>query len=167
MRKIAYIYIVIILILSIAVISLLIIQRRVEFQNLKRGDSTTPQEKNDTNGKEGKIIIKTQNGDVDINDVYSVSEEIISGNATVKTTPEYQIVYSGERQNFIISILSSDLQNTRSKAEQEFLKILGIGEEKACLLDVTLGVSKDANPNAAGRNYGLSFCPNGKPFPSE
>ena len=166
MKKTVYIYIAIILIFSVAVIVLLLLQKRIEPQGPKMGASTISQEKKPANSKEGKITIKTQDGDVDINDVYLVSEEIISGNVTIKTTPEYQIVYSSERQNFIISILSSDLQNARSKAEQEFLKILGIGEEKACLLDVTLGVSKDANPNAAGRNYGLSFCPNGKPLPT-
>jgi len=167
MKKFLYPYIAIILILSIATILFLILQKSSQIQNSQEKKPELPLNEKLTGEKTGKIIVKTQSGDVEIDDIYSISEEIISGNATIETTPEYQIVYSGERQNFIISILSPDLQSTRDKAEQKFLELLGVNKDKACSLEVTLSVSKDASPNAAGQNYGLSFCPNGKSLQAE
>ena len=52
----------------------------------------------------------------------------------------------------------------RPQMEKDFLKTLGISEADACKLKVITNVPYDVNPDTAGIDYGLSFCPTGVPL---
>ncbi|MCX6762757.1 MAG: hypothetical protein NT093_03160 [Candidatus Moranbacteria bacterium] len=97
---------------------------------------------------------------------YKNATTVVSGNADVQKTPNYEIVYLANSKSFVISLSGINLADSRSQAEQAFLDSLGVSKEDACKLTVSLGVAPEANKNAAGKNYGLSFCPNGKPLPT-
>ncbi len=117
-----------------------------------------------------KIIIKTSGGDIEINNVEKEATKSVKyGNnfeyIIKEDTSGYSISYFPQNQGFIIAISSPEIQKVRETAEADFLNILGVSKEKACLLNVDLGAIYSANAEAAGKNYGLSFCPNGKPFP--
>jgi hypothetical protein len=73
---------------------------------------------------------------------------------------------SSKKQAFVISIENPDIAKARNIAEQKFLTMLDITKDKACKLVVNVSVSGEINEFVAGENYGLSFCPDGKPFPS-
>lgn len=115
----------------------------------------------------GKMTVKTRRGDfLLINDIYK-SAVLINENKTAVVThdePEYYISFYVPGQSFTISLLTSDVESARVHAEEVFLRHLGITEEQACELRVSLAVATWANEIFAGRNYGLSFCPDGVPF---
>lgn len=118
--------------------------------------------------EKGKIIVPVGNKQLPIADYSQNAKKIIDDkNIVIDETEEYDILgfsYNNQR-GFLISIKSSDnLEVTRKKAESELLSKLEISKEDICLLDVSVNVSKDIDENLAGRNFGLSFCPNGKPF---
>ena len=71
----------------------------------------------------------------------------------------YQIAYLEEFNQFMIVIIAPPFEETRNQAEDEFLKTLGITQEQACRLSVTVGFSRFAPPDLAGKNFPLSFCP--------
>lgn len=115
--------------------------------------------------KQGKVALPTSQGDIAINDPYKQSLKTIAGNADLKNTSDYEIVYLGEQKSFVISLYGQNLNDARNKAEQAFLDLTGVSRDDACKITVTLGVDPSANKDAAGKNYGLSFCPDGKPIP--
>jgi len=115
----------------------------------------------------GKISIKTQRGDfILVKNVYKDPAAQITGdhNVTFRDTPEYRLFYYEPTQSFAIAILNSDVVQARALAERAFLEALGITQEQACQLRVSLGVVTWANEIFADKNYGLSFCPDGVPF---
>lgn len=81
--------------------------------------------------------------------------------------PEYSIVFFEDRTAFTIVINARPLSETRARAERALLEKLGITEKEACRLNVDLGVIASVDLDMSGRNFGLSFCPNGLPFPEE
>ncbi|MFA6193275.1 MAG: hypothetical protein WC726_00200 [Parcubacteria group bacterium] len=116
--------------------------------------------------KQGKTSIAVKDGGVVINNPYKNATTVVSGNADVQKTPNYEIVYLATSKSFVISLSGSNLADSRSQAEQAFLDSLGVSKTDACKLTVSLGVAPEVNKAAAGKNYGLSFCPNGKPLPT-
>jgi hypothetical protein len=77
------------------------------------------------------------------------------------------MAYYPKQQGFIIAIINSDLDKSRKFAEEDFLSILNITKDQACKLNVSMTVLSDISSLAGGGNYGLSFCPDGKPFPKQ
>lgn len=116
--------------------------------------------------KQGKTGIAVKEGLVVINNPYKNATTVVSGNAEVQKTPNYEIVYLAGSKSFVISLSGSDLADSRSQAEQAFLDSLGISKTDACKITVSLGIAPEVNKTAAGKNYGLSFCPNGKTLPT-
>lgn len=114
--------------------------------------------------EQGKTAIPSDGKNVIINDPYKNALKIVSGNADMKKTANYDIVYLGDLKGFVISLYGENLNVSRNEAEQTFLSLLGITKDEACKLDVTLAAAPEASKSAAGKDYGLSFCPNGKPF---
>lgn len=103
---------------------------------------------------------------ITVNNFYKQSVEIDSyGDVLLKDTPDYQLVYFSKDNAFLITIVGLQIGSARNAAETGFLNTLGITRGRACLLNVSLKVPFNVNPNASGEDYGLSFCPNGKPFP--
>ena len=116
--------------------------------------------------KENQLPVKTPGGTISINNPYELPESkpLSLGGVNFKENADYSIDYYPQDQGFIIAILNPNIQAARDAAEKDFLKTLDITKAAACKLKVTLSVPFDVNENASGKNYRLSFCPNGKAF---
>ena len=82
------------------------------------------------------------------------------GDYIVINNQSFQVVYLSAGNQFIITILYSPFPQVREQAEKSFLQSLGITRKSACLLNVSVGTPKFANPSYAGKSYPLSFCGN-------
>lgn len=80
------------------------------------------------------------------NDVYLVENK------------KYQIVYLALYNQFLISIQGSPFIDNKKMAEDDLLKTLGISQEQACVLNVSINTPYFANPDYSGKNFPLSFC---------
>lgn len=96
---------------------------------------------------------------------YLVSEFPVS--SAPSSVPDYSIVYFEDKTTFVVTIYKRPLSDTRLLAEQDLLKKLGLSEKEACNLNVNLGTIASVDENLSGKNFGLSFCPNGISFPRE
>jgi len=85
--------------------------------------------------------------------------------ASIKESIDYNIEFQPAIPRFFIGLQGNDLYTARENAEQGLLDKLGITKDDACRIKVTLGVAFSVNEKASGVNYGLSFCPDGKPLP--
>lgn len=112
-----------------------------------------------------KITINTGKEKIEVNNVYKNPVEIFKSGVEFKKNSDYLIDYYSPDQLFVIVITNLNIGEARKRAEKDFLDTLGINQEQACKLNVQLGVPFNVNENAAGINYGLSFCPNGIAFP--
>lgn len=81
-----------------------------------------------------------------------------TGEVFVIEKDDYIIVYNKISQSFLIDILSSPFDTTRATAEKDFLNYLGITQEDACKLIIIENTPYFANPQDAGKDYGLNFC---------
>lgn len=131
--------------------------------NVSNGKFTIP----DKNAE--KMIIPTTGGNIATNNLFKNPVESLPNNAVAFVeNEEYHMSFYPNHQYFLITLLDPDIQKARDKAENDLLKTLGITKEQACNLDVDLGAPTWVSPEAekaGAKNYGLSFCPNGKPFP--
>ena len=113
-----------------------------------------------------KMTLDTPQGKLEVNNVYKNPAANLANNAVaIADNKDYALDFYPQDESFAISIQSSDLQPARDKAEADFLQVLGITKEQACSLKVTLAIPYDVSHTASGKNYGLSFCPNGVPLP--
>jgi hypothetical protein len=120
--------------------------------------------------KPGDISIQTKDGGtLFVNDFLKSPKTTIDeeGDATLKDDPNYTILYYKMDQSVFIGLLGGNLPQVRSDAEKELLNILGITEQDACQLKVSTTVPASVSEKAAGKDYGLSFCPSGKPLPKD
>jgi|GEM_PF-1889267 len=110
-------------------------------------------------------IISTGGEILSINNVYNKSIGDLSLNGVALKDPaKYFIAYYPNEQGFIITLKTSDVTTARTEAENAFLSLTGTNKTTACKLNVYLTVPLEVNADAAGKNFGLSFCPNGKPI---
>lgn len=115
-----------------------------------------------------KMTISTDSGSININNLYkNPAEKLSMDGVSFDKNSDHLLSFYPQHQGFIITITNPDIEKGRTDAENAFLKDLGITKEQACSLRVTLNVPAYVNDAAAGRNYGLSFCPNGIPFPKQ
>ena len=116
-----------------------------------------------------KIVITTPRGeDIEVSSPSKIAEnKLDEKNMVLKTTADYQILYYAysEGPSFLISVLSSNIETARALGELNLLNILGISKTDACKLAVSVTVPQDVSAKAAGDDYRLSFCPDGKQFP--
>lgn len=97
--------------------------------------------------------------EVEMDNFYKKGEKINPQNdILIEKKDNFQIVYLSQFNKFLISILSSPFETARKEAEVEFLTTLGITEEEACLLNVSITTPFFANPDYAGKDFPLSFC---------
>lgn len=80
------------------------------------------------------------------------------GDSLMVEQPGYSLVYLKPFGQFLISITASPFAENRQLAETAFLSRLGITQNQACQLKVTITTPLSINPNEAGQNYPLSFC---------
>lgn len=132
-------------------------------------NSNIPSEKFTMPSKDDPKMKITANGaDLEVNNVFRYPiKDLSDGGVTFTENDNFISSFYPEDQGFIITITNPNIQQGREEAEQNFLFYLGITKEQACKLRVDLGVPAFVNGPAAGKNYGLSFCPNGKPFPGQ
>ena len=101
---------------------------------------------------------------VEVNNFYKEATEIKKdGFAKFIDKKDYQIMYIPVDNSFLISILSSPFDEIRTEAEKALLDKLKISQQEACYLKVNITTPSYANPEYAGKNYGLSFCENKNP----
>lgn len=164
MKKIIY-FLIILLIISLAAMAYFILTKHQEKpQNQPAPVAIQPEQ---APPDSEKITIKTEKGDVSINNIQKnpVQKIAFDGSVVFGKTNDYEMSYYPPDQGFIITLQNSDLTTARTEAEKDFIDALGISDEQGCLLKVTLNVPFDVSQKASGRNYGLSFCPNGKSLP--
>jgi len=114
------------------------------------------------------MTLKTKQGDIETNNLYKNPIENLSKNGIVfGKSNDFIISFFPQDQGFLITLLSPDLAAARTKAEDTFLQDLNISKDQACNLKVELGTPFFVSEKAAGINYGLSFCPNGKALPKQ
>jgi hypothetical protein len=113
-----------------------------------------------------KMTIPTQNDEpVETNNVYLHPAENLSNNGVgFVSNNDYYVSFYPDDRSFTVTIQNSNLKDTREKAETAFLQALGITQEQACRLNVSLYVPEFISAKNSGQDFGLSFCPNGKPF---
>lgn len=104
----------------------------------------------DTFPKTETINIGTGNGAVEVKNFYKKIVDTEEGFVIMADNENYQISYDRSDSKFYIDIRIETAQQT--KAESEFLTILGIGQQDACKLDVFVFHAGQSN----GTN--LSFC---------
>jgi len=119
---------------------------------------------------EESLVIETKSGKVIVKNFFITENARAIGKgksmyAVLRDTPKFQILYIGLDQSFLITIKDENLSSARFLAEKELLNILGISQKDICRLLVAVTVPHDVSGNAAGSDYGLSFCPNGIPMP--
>lgn len=110
---------------------------------------------------QNKIYIKTKSGKLEVNNFLKKATDVGEGSYALAMTDDYHIVYYEPDHGFLIAINSRPAQLARLKAEAALLEILGIKKEDACTLLISLGVPYDVDPNMSGKEFGLSFCPDG------
>lgn len=90
-----------------------------------------------------------------------------AGTTEIVQDERFVITYYGSDSSIFITLYEKPLQRSRMQAEQELLRRFGLTKEQACRLKVVLNTMSSVDVRAAGVDYGLSFCPNGKPLPTE
>lgn len=109
------------------------------------------------------------NAKIEVNNLYKNPANLVPGTDNTVNfiqNKDYYMFFSPKTEYFQITLLNPDIQKARSEAESDFLSTLGITKDQACQLNVELGVPYAVNQAASGKDYGLSFCPNGKPLPA-
>lgn len=100
---------------------------------------------------------KIQSAGIDINNPYTGAKELtIQGDALSVSTDTYRILYLKQFDQFLINITRDPFSTNRIEAEKAFLEKLGITEQDACQLDVT--VNEPRREGAPRLKYKLSFC---------
>lgn len=82
----------------------------------------------------------------------------------VEEDTRYGIVF-GTDSTFTIGLFEEPLGESRRAAESKLLELLGLPEVALCTLDVSVGVPDTIGGAYAGKNLGLSFCPQATPLP--
>lgn len=110
------------------------------------------------------ITLTTRKGSVTTKNFLKTAEDFGAGVYALSMTENYHINYYRPDNGFQIAILTRPAQTGRDQAETALLEMLGITEQEACKLLVSLSVPFDVDPSLATKEFGLSFCPDGIPF---
>ncbi|MBI4114406.1 MAG: hypothetical protein HY445_01020 [Candidatus Niyogibacteria bacterium] len=116
-----------------------------------------------------KININTEKGTVTTdNFLQNASNDANMNDYVLQSADNYLISYYRKTNWFSLILLAPPLRAARVTAENEFLRILNIRQTEACKLSVSVAVIRSADQLAgtrlAGKDYRLSFCPDGIPF---
>lgn len=111
-----------------------------------------------------KIVIRSNKGEVNVNNFFKTAKKESSGSFLLKETSDYSFSFFGSDNGFLIVLARTPLRSSREKAETALLSILGISKDDVCKLPLHVGVMGSVDPNYAGRNLGVSFCPDGIAF---
>jgi len=111
------------------------------------------------------VKIKTRSGDeMLVSNFYKHAVKTGENLVVIKEEAQYTIVHFPNDQGFIISLSNQPVKIAREIAEKNFLDTLGVTKEQACMLKVSLVIPRGVDYELSGKNYHLSFCPNGIMF---
>lgn len=113
------------------------------------------------------LTVPAKGGSLPVSDFTKHPQQVLGDTTVIQQSDNFGIVYFSKDQSFLITILAQPVQQNRDAAEQALLKQLQISQADACKLTVALTVPADVDQALAGNDYGLSFCPAGKPFPAQ
>jgi|GEM_PF-3488485 len=82
----------------------------------------------------------------------------------VEHDPRYGIVY-GSDHSFTIGLLSGSPKETRAAAEAKLRELVPLPDAILCTLKLAVRAADTIEPRLAGKELGLSFCPNAVPLP--
>lgn len=105
-----------------------------------------------------KPIRKIESKGVTINNPFDVAVESNQESSQFSVNESYHLVYFKDSDEFIINILVPSFEEARKTAEGELLQKLGITQDEACKLKVTIKTIPKISPDQAGKKYPLSFC---------
>jgi hypothetical protein len=113
-----------------------------------------------------KMTIPTKDaGQIETNNIYIHPAGNLSNNGVgFISNDDYFMAFYPNDKSFTITIQSINLEEARRRAEAAFLQALGITQDQACRLNVSLYVPDFVSSKNSGQDFGLSFCPNGKPL---
>lgn len=105
-------------------------------------------------------------GTLPVANFYKTADKLLLyGNVILRETPEYAIQYTRFDSSFLIIITGgANLNLARALAESDFTDLLGISQQDACMLKITIAVSHDISEKLSKRFYRPSFCPDGTAF---
>jgi hypothetical protein len=104
--------------------------------------------------------IHTSSGDVVVNNFLKNSEQLQGYDGFLaKRSPGYDMIYLLEDQSIIITISERPVLAVKEQAEKDLLADLKITPAEACKLKVFIRTSVSVDPDLAGQELGLSFCP--------
>ncbi len=108
----------------------------------------------------GKTAVQTRQGNLplQVNDFTQKAVQKTNDVAVINTSASYKLVYFFKDQSFLITLLSPPLGQARNLAENDLLKQLGISQQQACQLNVSVRVPGDVDGAYSGKELGLSFC---------
>ena len=122
-----------------------------------RANSSGSGAANPLNDQRGAARIEVSG--VEVNDFSKTVPNTSSyGYTVVSLNPKHQVLYFPDDELFLVSILGNPYNVYVKVAEQAFLEKLGIDEEQACKLNVSITTPAHLNPDKAGDAYELSFC---------
>lgn len=105
------------------------------------------------------ITIGTAHGSVTMKNFYKNAAIVSPGEgALIIDNAAYDVSYSAYDSSFAISLLQTPVMSSRAAASTAFLQSLGISEQDACKLKVTVEAPVSIDPQNAGIDLGLSFC---------
>lgn len=119
---------------------------------------------NNNNQNPAGLSIHTNSGEIKVKDFTIQPKDETKDSITAEKNAGFNIAYFKNDQSFLITLEAEPLKQNRQLAEQELLKMLQIDEQSACRLKVSLVVPYEISPDLSGKDYGLSFCPNGVSF---
>lgn len=114
---------------------------------------------------ENAIRLPTKQGEVTVKNFYRTAAFIHRDYVLMENNPGFQITFLAKGPSFLISIIAEPVNTNRQTAERMLLQELDISQQDACKFEVNLAVSHEVRLDLAGQDFGLSFCPDGIPFP--
>jgi hypothetical protein len=80
-------------------------------------------------------------------------------------THGFSILYFGKDDSFVVGLSTPELSQDRLAAQQFLQDRLGVSPEDMCKLKISVLTSSGVNPNLAGQELGLGYCPGGVNLP--
>lgn len=110
------------------------------------------------------FFIKTPSGNVEVDNFLKDITPATNFLFYIESTPDYTIQYDALDESFTISVHGFSLPETRKEAEIKLLQILDTTPTNMCKLNIFVFVPGSVEPTLAGKDFNLSFCPDGIPF---
>ena len=106
-----------------------------------------------------KVGIQVGNQTIAVNDFFSHPVRVLDDQTLyIADQADYGITYWPDEKSFHVFVFTEPVTETSKKAEQQFLKLLGVTESEACILDPTISGPNSLDEFADDKAYSFSFC---------